>query len=113
MEVRPGYKQTHFGEFPIDWSESTVGDEFKVQLGKMVDAARNDGVAKPYLGNAAVKWGAIDVSEIQTIRLSENELERFRLRRGDLLVCEGRGVGRSAVWEDQLPECYYQKALHR
>jgi len=113
MEVRPGYKQTHFGEFPIDWSESTVGDEFKVQLGKMVDAARNDGVAKPYLGNAAVKWGAIDVSEIQTIRLSENERERFRLRRGDLLVCEGRGVGRSAVWEDQLPECYYQKALHR
>jgi type I restriction enzyme, S subunit len=111
--VPPGYKQTDFGEFPADWSESTVGEEFEVQLGKMVDAARNQGVAKPYLGNAAVKWGAIDVSEIQMIPLSQAELGRFRLRRGDLLVCEGRGVGRSAVWEDQLPECYYQKALHR
>ena len=41
------------------------------------------------------------------------DLQRFRLRRGDLLVCEGGEIGRAAIWDEPIPECYYQKALHR
>ena len=41
------------------------------------------------------------------------DLKRFRLRQGDLLVCEGGEVGRAAIWESPIEECYYQKALHR
>jgi type I restriction enzyme S subunit len=41
------------------------------------------------------------------------DLEKFRLRRGDLLVCEGGEVGRAAIWDAEIAECYYQKALHR
>jgi type I restriction enzyme S subunit len=37
----------------------------------------------------------------------------YRLRPGDLLVCEGRHVGRAAVWSGQVSEMYFQKALHR
>jgi type I restriction enzyme S subunit len=111
--VKSCYKQTEVGVIPEDWKESTIGQEFDVRLGKMVDAVKNHGALKPYLGNVAVKWGTIDLSEVQTMPMAKGDLERFRLRRGDLLVCEGRGVGRSAIWEDQLPECYYQKALHR
>jgi type I restriction enzyme, S subunit len=40
-------------------------------------------------------------------------MERFRLRKGDLLVCEGGEVGRAALWDAPIEECYYQKALHR
>jgi len=43
----------------------------------------------------------------------ESEKPTFRLKAGDILVCEGGDIGKSAIWNDELPECYYQKALHR
>ncbi|WP_395705036.1 restriction endonuclease subunit S [Rhodococcus ruber] len=95
------------------WSTSTVGEQFEVQLGKMLDAAKNAGVSKPYLGNRAVQWGRIDLSAVSTVPLTSSDIRRFRLQHGDLLVCEGGEVGRGAIWRDELPECYYQKALHR
>ena len=104
---------TDIGELPADWSVSTVGAAFHVELGKMLDQEKNVGEFKPFLGNRAVQWGRLVVDYIGQIRLSEQELPRFRLRYGDLLVCEGGEVGRSAIWRDELPECYYQKALHR
>jgi type I restriction enzyme S subunit len=45
--------------------------------------------------------------------MSRPDIEKYRLKQGDLLVCEGGEVGRCAVWESPLEECYYQKALHR
>lgn len=113
MELKPGYIQTDVGVIPEDWSVSTVGEEFHIQLGKMLDAEKNVGVPKPFLGNRAVQWGRVDVTDIGLIKLSPAELLRYRLRDGDLLVCEGGDVGRSAIWKQPLDECYYQKALHR
>ena len=108
-----GFKQTDAGLIPEDWHASSVGAEFSVQLGKMLDAARNSGEPKPYLGNRSVQWGRIDLAEIATVPMTPSDLQRFRLRRGDLLVCEGGEIGRAALWEEPLSECYYQKALHR
>ena len=39
-------------------------------------------------------------------------MPKYLLRPGDLLICEGGDVGRSAVWES-TQEMYYQNALHR
>jgi type I restriction enzyme S subunit len=44
---------------------------------------------------------------------SPTDSVRYRLSKGDVLVCEGGEVGRAAVWDGRLEECYYQKALHR
>jgi type I restriction enzyme S subunit len=111
--MKPGYKQTEVGVIPEEWHVSSVGREFEIKLGKMLDAEKNVGVLKPYLGNRAVQWDRIDVSDLPTVPLSRADLERFRLQKGDLLVCEGGEVGRAAIWEAPLEECYYQKALHR
>ncbi len=111
--AKAAYKQTEVGMIPEDWNVSTVGDEFTIQLGKMLDVEKNVGIAKPFLGNRAVQWGKIDVSDLGEIKLAPQELQRYRLQRGDLLVCEGGEVGRAAIWTDGLDECYYQKALHR
>ena len=113
MEVKPGYKQTEVGVIPEEWEVSSVGREYEIKLGKMLDAEKNVGVPKPYLGNRAVQWDRIDVSDLPTVPMSRADLERFRLQKGDLLVCEGGEVGRAAIWEAPLEECYYQKALHR
>ncbi len=107
------FRRTDVGIVPQDWDVSTVGTEFSIQLGKMIDAAKNVGVIKPYVGNRAVQWGRIDLDAIATVPMSQSDLQRFRLQRGDLLVCEGGEIGRAAIWDDPIPECYYQKAIHR
>lgn len=113
VAIPPGYKQTEMGAIPQDWRVSSVGAEFNIQLGKMLDAAKNVGIPKPYIGNRSVQWGRIDSDDIATVPMTVADLQRFRLRRGDLLVCEGGEIGRAAIWEEPIPECYYQKALHR
>ncbi|HRC44664.1 MAG TPA: hypothetical protein PLT27_11460, partial [Nitrospira sp.] len=42
-----------------------------------------------------------------------SKLARYTVKRGDLLVCEGGQVGRSAFWDEQLSVCGFQKALPR
>ena len=112
-EVPVGYKRTEVGVIPEDWRVSNIGAEFRVQLGKMLDAAKNSGIPKPYIGNRSVQWGRIDVDNIDTVLMTLADLQRFRLQGGDLLVCEGGEIGRAAIWDGRIPECYYQKALHR
>lgn len=113
LSVPEGYKMTEVGIIPGDWDVTTVGDEFNIQLGKMLDEEKNTGIYKPFLGNRSVQWNYIDINGIGEIKLTSTDIQKFRLRRGDLLVCEGGEVGRSAIWKDDLEECYFQKALHR
>jgi type I restriction enzyme, S subunit len=105
--------QTRLPGFTGKWETSSVGNEFEIKLGKMLDAEKNVGVPKPFIGNRAVQWGRIDISDIATVPMSRTDIERFRLKTGDLLVCEGGEVGRAAIWDAPTDDCYYQKALHR
>jgi type I restriction enzyme S subunit len=95
------------------WPFSTVGEEFDVQLGKMLDSANNVGEPKKYLGNRAVQWGRVNLASAGTVLLTEADKHRYRLRVGDLLVCEGGEIGRAAIWRGEAPEMYFQKALLR
>ena len=108
-----GNQQTDAGVIPKDWDVSSVGREFTIQLGKMLDAASNVGELRPYVGNRAIQWGQIDIAAIGSVPLSPSDMKRFRLFSGDLLVCEGGEIGRAAIWDEAIAECYYQKAIHR
>lgn len=89
----------------------TVAD---IQLGKMLSPKAKTGSAPvPYLRNQDVQWGRIAVRDLARMDFSTREREKFELRAGDLLVCEGGEPGRCAVWNGELVGCYYQKALHR
>lgn len=94
------------------WQESTLGVIADTQLGKMLDAKKNEGEFHPYLGNDNVQWDGIDLSEVKEMRFKDSELSKFALKPGDLLVCEGGDPGRCAIWNLE-EEMYYQKALHR
>ena len=113
MAVKAGYKQTEVGVIPEDWEMTTVGNEFSIQLGKMLDIEKNIGVPKLYVGNRHVQWGRIELSDLGVIKMTPADFSRFRLRKGDLLVCEGGEIGRAAIWDEPMEECYFQKALHR
>ncbi len=102
------------GQVAEDRDVCRLGYRYEVQLGKMLnpDAASGDEL-RPYLRNVNVQWDRIDVEDVNEMSFDASDRARFSLRSGDLLVCEGGDVGRCAIWEEQLPECYYQKALHR
>lgn len=84
------------------------------RLGKMLSMASKKGInSKPYLRNANVLWDAFRLVDVYEMDFSPDEQVEFLLQPGDLLICEGGEIGRSAVWEGQIKECYFQKALHR
>ena len=64
-------------------------------------------------GNVDVQWGRVNTADLPEMDFSEEDQKRFSLRKGDLLVCEGGEVGRTAIWQGEIKECYYQKAIHR
>ena len=104
------------GEVPAHWEISAVRRHFAVDLGKMLNQAKQDGtgVVKPYLRAANIHWDRLDLLDVNEMEFSDQQLERYRLQRGDLLVTEGGvTVGRSAIWNDELDECYYQNSLNR
>ncbi len=80
----------------------------------MLDKAKHKSGRKlPYLRNVNVRWGSVNTDEIFEMYFEDDQVERFSLRAGDVLVCEGGEPGRAAVWNGQVPEMKFQKALHR
>jgi type I restriction enzyme S subunit len=102
------------GLVPTNRTLAPIGSRYSVQLGKMLDSNRITGEhLAPYLRNVDVRWDRINTEELPEMDFPPDDQERYRLRRGDLLVCEGGEGGRCATWESPIPECFYQKALHR
>lgn len=44
---------------------------------------------------------------------TDDEIISLSLKPGDLLVCEGGEVGRTAIWNGELETCLYQNHIHR
>ena len=110
-EVRSLADEVPF-DIPDSWEWVTLKSIAISSLGKTLDKAKNKGELKPYLCSINVYWDGIDLTTVKETRLEEGELPKYLLKPGDLLVCEGGDVGRSAVWES-TQEMYYQNALHR
>lgn len=68
-------------------------------------------VELPYLRVANVQDGQLDLAEMKTIVIPIADKERFLLRDGDVVICEGGDfdkVGRGAIWRAPVPECLHQ-----
>lgn len=97
-----------------EWEEVALGKIAEIKLGKMLDSKKHKtGNLLPYLNNLSVRWNDVDTSNLPKMYFENDELDRYGLRAGDIVVCEGGEPGRSAVWDEQLPDMKYQKAIHR
>lgn len=102
------------GLYPKCWSKSVFGDIYDIRLGKMLSQKSTEsGEQLPYVANFNIRWDGFDTSIMRRMSFSEKERIKFRLKTGDLLVCEGGEVGRCSVWDERIQPCYYQKAVHR
>ena len=97
----------------MSWEKVKLGDITESCLGKMLDKNKNKGEYQPYLANINVRWGSFDLDDLQLMRFEESESERYGIKYGDLIICEGGEPGRCAIWKEQLPNMKIQKALHR
>ncbi len=102
------------GEVPEHWAVCKLSYRYSVELGKMLDEKRITGKhLVPYLRNKDVQWGEINTTDLPVMDISPDEIERYTIKNGDLLVCEGGDVGRAAIWRGDSNVIGYQKALHR
>ena len=98
----------------MKWPLVQLSDVVDVQLGKMLSAASRTNISPAkYLRNANVQWGRIDTSDLLEMDFDDDDRDRFSLRKGDLLMCEGGEPGRCAVLDRELPGVFFQKALMR
>jgi type I restriction enzyme S subunit len=68
-------------------------------------------ISVPYLRVANVQRGFVDTKEVKSIEIGAHELDRFSLRRGDVLQIEGGDwdkVGRAALWNGEIDPCVHQ-----
>ena len=89
-----------------------LGSISESRLGKMLDKEKNVGEPRRYLRNINVRWFSFDLSDLLEMRIEDSEVDKYSLRKGDLVICEGGEPGRCAVWETD-DTIFYQKALHR
>ena len=97
---------------PPGWWWVRFGDAADHRLGKMLDKRKNVGTPRPYLRNVNVRWHGFDLDDLKEMRVGDDEAEKYTVRRGDLVICEGGEPGRAAIWKRDEPVAY-QKALHR
>ena len=97
----------------MKWEKVKLGDVTDSCLGKMLDQHKNKGDYQPYLANINVRWGEFDLEDLPLMKFEESEQERYGLKCGDLVICEGGEPGRCAIWKEQIPNMKIQKALHR
>ena len=97
----------------MKWEKVLLGEVTDSCLGKMLDQEKNRGEYQPYLANVDVRWGSFNLDDLSEMRFEKDEQERYGLKYGDLVVCEGGEPGRCAIWKNQIPNMKIQKALHR
>ncbi|MFI1196968.1 restriction endonuclease subunit S [Micromonospora sp. NPDC020750] len=100
--------------------------ESSLQLGEVADIS--SGITKgrktsekslrtvPYLAVANVQDKRIELSSVKQIEATEQEIERYQLRKDDLLLTEGGDpdkLGRGSLWNDELPEAIHQNHIFR
>lgn len=70
----------------------------------------------PYLAVANVQDMRLNLSAVKRIDATEEEIERYALRDGDLLLTEGGDpdkLGRGTLWQGELAECIHQNHVFR
>ena len=106
------------GEVPANWRIEPIKRQYEIRLGKMLQPVprAGDDSQVPYLKAKHVQWFEVHATDIETMWASLDDLERYRINPGDLLVCEGGEGGRCGIVGDSisLPNpCIIQNALHR
>ena len=100
-------------EIPNSWKWVRLGEIFEHKTGKTLNSSNNKGtIKKKYITTSNLYWDYFDFAKMKEMNFTENEIEKYLVKKGDLLVCEGGDVGRSAIWNYDYSVCY-KNHIHR
>jgi len=109
-------KETPYGEVPEKWDIQLLSECAHVQTGvakgRTIDPSEM--IEVPYLRVANVQAGHLDLSEIKNIQIRRDELERYSLRKDDVVLTEGGDfdkLGRGFIWDGQIEPCVHQNHI--
>ena len=94
------------------WEYKKLGEICSSDLGKTLNKSKDVGNMRPYLCAINILWDSIDLTTLKEACFKDDEIDRYTVKYGDLLVCEGGDTGRAAIWDRKEP-ILYQNALHR
>jgi len=102
------------GDIPKNWGVNRLKFIADIVLGKMLCNEDKGGYnKKPYLKSKNIQWLKVDVSSVDEMWFSADELKLYRLKQGDLVLSEGGEVGKTCMWNNELDECYIQNSTHK
>ncbi len=114
----PEYKDSGIewlGDIPTHWICTQIKYGYDITLGKMLQKNKSSSKdeLKPYLKAQNIQPTGIDLNVVDNMWFSTDEKNKLLLKKNDVLISEGGDVGRSAIWQGQLVECYIQNAINR
>lgn len=100
------------GMIPGHWGCVKLDRIFVHSTGKTLNGITSEGVEMEYLTTSNVYSDHFDLSSIKTMKFNSAEIEKYTIRKGDLLVLEGGDCGRANIWDKDYNICF-QNHLHR
>lgn len=105
-------------ELPNGWEWCRFEDIVDIQSGITKGRKLTNRVLTtvPYLSVANVQRGYVDVTSIKSVELPVDEVEKYQVLTGDLLITEGGDwdkVGRTAIWADEMPYVAHQNHVFK
>ncbi|MCF5865430.1 restriction endonuclease subunit S [Aeromonas veronii] len=105
-------------ELPKGWEWCRFEDIVDIQSGITKGRKLTNRVLTtvPYLSVANVQRGYVDVTGIKSVELPVDEVEKYQVLTGDLLITEGGDwdkVGRTAIWADEMPYVAHQNHVFK
>jgi type I restriction enzyme S subunit len=105
-------------ELPSHWEVRPLTDIADVRLGRQRSPKNHSGIhMRPYLRAANVDWTGLKLEDVKEMNFTDDEMEIYRLKRGDIVLGEASGsageVGKPALWNNEIEECAFQNTLLR
>lgn len=100
-------------EIPENWCWCRLDDLFLHNTGKALNKAENkEGTELEYITTSNLYWNHFELDNLKTMLFKNSEIEKCTVHKGDLLVCEGGEVGRTAIWNFDRTVCI-QNHIHK
>ena len=105
------------GKTPCDWQVAELKFFASIKSGITLGQKYPAGaklVEMPYLRVANVQGEYVDLSDVKTIQVLPEEIDKYRLEAGVVLMTEGGDrdkLGRGCVWHGEIDPCLHQNHI--
>ena len=99
-------------EIPDSWAWIRLGNIFQHNTGKALNGSNQRGVFYDYITTSNLYWNSFVLGKLRSMPFTDDELDKCTVKKGDLLVCEGGDIGRSAIWNYDY-DIRIQNHIHR